>query len=72
MKIGLYKGYHVVKTACSKKILRSSYTAQNDPRFGGVKIGQKWHFFIYCQKTAEWIFLIFGMELDIIKGYKLA
>ena len=72
MKIGLYKGYHVVKTACSKIILRSSDTAQNGPRFGGVKIGLKWHFFIFCPKTAEWIFLIFGIKLDIIKGYKLA
>ena len=30
------------------------------------------HFFEFCQKTALRIFLIFCMELDINKDYKLA
>ena len=42
------------------------------------KMEQKWagqlekiNFFVYCSKLAHYIFLIFCMKLETIKGYKL-
>ena len=59
---------HVQKKSGSRDIAQNVFSGHAR---GGDKFWPKNHFFEFSQKTALRIFLIFCMELDITKDYKL-